>query len=98
MNGLATLTRLNRARDLEVHPLAQHPRIQALRRQIREMGVRSDYMSRLYHSLYKYADQIVERPVYAPGEGLNDLEALQQVTLGDMNERSLRVMYLRVPV
>ena len=98
MNGLATLTRLNHAKDFEPHPLAQHPRIQALRRQIREMGVPSDYMSRLYHSLYKYADQIVERPVYAPGEGLGDLEALQQVTLGDMNERNLRVMCLRFHV
>lgn len=98
MNGLATLTRLNRARDLEPHPLAQHPRIQTLRRQIRAMGVPSDYMSRLNYSLYKYADQIVERPVYGPGEGLNDLEALQQVTLGDMNERNLRVMCLRLHV
>jgi hypothetical protein len=90
MNGLATLTRLNRAMDVEPHPLAQHPRIQALRRQIREMGVPSDYMSRLYHSLYKYADQIVEKPEYGPGEGWDDLEALQQVTLEDMTERWLR--------
>jgi hypothetical protein len=97
MNGLATLNRLNYARDLEPHPLAQHPRIQALRRQIREMGVPSDYMSHLYHSLYKYADQIVERPVYAPSEGLDDLEALQQVTLEDMMGRWFKVTALRFP-
>ena len=91
MNGLATLTRLNRAKDLEPHPLAEHPRIQALRRQIREMGVPSDYMARLYNALYKYADQIVDRPEYGPDEGWDDLEALQQVTLGDMNERWLSI-------
>lgn len=90
MNGLETLARLNSIANREPHPLAQHPRIHALRRQIRAMGVPSDYMARLYHSLYKYADQIVERPEYGPGEGWDDLEALQQVTLGDMNERWLR--------
>ena len=91
MNGLETLHRING----EPHPLHDHPRIRALREALRDMPVDSRYRSRLYHSLYKYADQIVDRPIYGPGEGWDDLEALQQVTLGDMNERGLRMAMLR---
>ncbi len=79
----------------EPHPLRDHPRVVALRESIRDMPVDGRYRSRLYHSLYKYADQIVDRPVYGPGEGWDDLEALQQVTLGDLNERWLQTAMFR---
>jgi len=51
---------------------------------------RAEHKSRLYAALYKYADQFVERPHYKPEEGWDDLEALQQVTLGDWMEESIR--------
>ena len=91
MNGPETLRRLNS----EPHPLNDHPRIVALRESIRGLPVDARYRSRLYHSLYKYADQIVDRPIHESGEGWDDLEALQQVTLGDMNERWLQTVMLR---
>ena len=91
MNGLETLRRINS----EPHPLHDHPRIVTLRESIRRIPVDGRHRSRLYHSLYKYADQIVARPVYGPGEGWDDLEALQQVTLGDLNERWLQTTMFR---
>lgn len=54
------------------------------------MAVSSEYVSRLYAALYKYANQIVARPHYAHDEGWDDLEALQQVTLGNWMEESIR--------
>lgn len=47
-------------------------------------------MAWLYHCLYKYADQFVERPDYDSDDGWNDLEALQQVALGDRMEMEIR--------
>lgn len=72
------------------HPLRDHPRIRRLHALLGGMPVSSLYKSRLYRSLYLYADQIVARPVYRNGEGWSDFEALQQVTLGDMIERNLQ--------
>jgi hypothetical protein len=90
MHGLELITRINSATKRKPHPLRMHPRIYALRRSIRGMAVSSEYVSRLYAALYKYADQFVERPHYKPEEGWDDLEALQQVTLGDWMEESIR--------
>lgn len=73
------------------HPLRDHPRIRHLHALLSGMRVDSHYKARLYHSLYLYADQIVARPIYRRGEGWNDFEALQQVTLGDMMERNLQI-------
>jgi hypothetical protein len=89
MHGPETLLRLNSEHPPRPHPLRMHPRIVGLRQQIRALPVDKAYASRLLVSLYKYADQIVERPCYLRGEGWNDLEALQQVTLGDMMEEKL---------
>jgi hypothetical protein len=47
------------------------------------------YRAALHRSLGRYADQLVSRPRYRPEEGWDDLEALQQVTLGDMMEERL---------
>ena len=90
MHGLELITRINSATRRVPHPLRMHPRIYALRKSIRGMAVSSEYVSRLYAALYKYADQFVDRPHYPPEEGWDDLEALQQVTLTDWMEEKLR--------
>ena len=95
MHGLEIITRINSENPPQPHPLRLHPRIYALRRSIRGMAVSSEYASRLYAALYKYADQIVARPYYSRNEGWDDLDALQQVTLGDWMEESLIAMARR---
>lgn len=90
MHGLEIITRLNSTMLHASHPLRLHPRIVALRRNIHGMAVQSEYVARLYAALYKYADQLIDRPHYRQEEGLDDLEALQQVTLGDWMEESIR--------
>ena len=90
MHGLEFITRINSETPRAEQPLRMHPRIYALRRSIRGMAVSSEYVSQLYAALYKYADQFVERPHYKPEEGWDDLEALQQVTLGDWMEETLQ--------
>lgn len=47
------------------------------------MGVDEEYKKELLHSIELYRDQIFDRPEYAAGEGWDDLEALQQVTIED---------------
>ena len=89
MHGLEIITRINSENPPQPHPLRLHPRISALRRSIQGMAVSSEYVSRLYAALYRYADQIVARPYPSPSEDWDDLEALQQVTLGDWMEESL---------
>lgn len=87
MHALATLIRLNS--DSNPHPLYWHPRIAALRQSLNRLPVGDEYRQRLRKALYQYADQIVERPFYKPNEGWDDLEALQQVALGDWFEESI---------
>lgn len=89
MHGLELITRINSDTQRVPHPLRMHPRIYALRQNITSMAVESEYVSRLYAALYKYADHLVKRPLYKTGEGWDDLEALQQVTLGDWMEEQL---------
>ena len=89
MHGLELILRCNAEGRPVPHPLRLHPRIWALRRSILGMAVSSEYRARLYHCLYRYADQFIARPRYAIGAGWDDLEALQQVTLGDWGEESL---------
>lgn len=75
------------------HPLKDHPRILALRVFVSTINVDARYRKRLYSSIWKYADQFIDRPVYNLDEGWSDEEALQQVTLGDMNEEYLQEMF-----
>jgi len=89
MHGLELITRINNGPRRAPHSLRLHPRIYALRQNIRGMAVQSEYVSRLYATLYKYADQFVDRPQYKLHECWDDLEALQQVTLGDWMEERL---------
>jgi hypothetical protein len=90
MHGLDLITRINNETTRVPHPLRMHPRIYALRRSIRSMSVQSEYVSRLYATLYKYADQFIDRPRYKHDEGWDDLEALQQVTLEDWMAERMR--------
>ena len=93
MHGLELIARLNRRTQREPHPPRMHPRIYALRQGIRGMAVQGEYVSRLYAALYKYADQFIDRRHYKLGEGWDDLEALQQVTLGDWMEESIQAKF-----
>lgn len=91
---LETLAKLNAPgyERPEPNPLRFNPRVLAVRRFVNGLPVPYDYKMRLKRSIHRYADQIVSRPVYAPEEGLSDEEAIQQVTLGDMNEEYLQTM------
>ena len=93
MHGLETLMRLNAGAGQPECPgkrSRQHPRINCLRDIVAELPVDDAYRRWLFRSLSLYADEIVARPQYAPDEGWDDLEALQQVTLGDMMETWLK--------
>ena len=59
------------------------------------LPVNPGYRARLRLSLYRYADQFVSRPEPAFEAGWSDLEALQQVTLSDVLEESLRQSFDR---
>ena len=67
-----------------------HRRLTLLREQVYSLRIDPQYRAQLLQSIKKDADQIIARPHFAPNEGWDDLEALQQVTLGDMMERSLQ--------
>jgi hypothetical protein len=90
MHCLEIITRLDSEPQRTPHNLRMHPRIYALRQGIRGMAVQGEYVSRLYAALYKYADQFIGRIHYKLGEGWDDLEALQQVTLGDWMDESIQ--------
>ena len=66
-----------------------HPRLALLRSQVLNLPVDEQYRAALLQSIETYRGQILARPHYAPHEGWDDLEALQQVTLGDAIERTL---------
>ena len=62
----------------------EHPRLALLRSDVLGLPVDEDYRAALLASIDTYREQLLARPVYAPDEGSDDLEALQQVTLEDM--------------
>ena len=64
----------------------ENPRIVLLRTQVNSLPVGSEYKESLLKSIQLYREQILNRPVYKPEEGWDDLEALQQATLGDSLE------------
>jgi hypothetical protein len=64
--------------------LQGHPRLAQLRRDVLGLPVDEDYRAALLQSIETYAEEIIIDPVHAPGEGWDDLEALQQATLADM--------------
>ena len=75
--------------------MKEHPRITKLRSQVLSLPVDDDYRAALLKSIDIYTDQFISRPPPATGEGWDDLEALQQVTLGDRNERALQELLAR---
>ncbi|MCX7166635.1 MAG: hypothetical protein NTV11_10220 [Rhodocyclales bacterium] len=87
MHGPDTLSRLN---ELACLPKYNHPKLHALVHAVQRLPIDGLYRAALLRSIDRYADQIIERPQYTPEEGWDDLEALQQVTLGDMVEASHR--------
>jgi hypothetical protein len=56
------------------------------------LSVDDEYRNELLRSIDTYTDQIISRPYYAANEGWDDLEALQQVTLADRNDRALQAL------
>lgn len=73
--------------------MEEHPRIALLRSQVLGLPVDEQYRAALLASIDTYRHQILARPHYAPDEGWDDLEALQQVTLGDRMERDLQKIF-----
>jgi hypothetical protein len=92
MHSIEQIIKINGADHPPPHPLYWHPRIAALRHSVNHLPVQDEYRKRLRAALYRYADQFVERPYYKPEEGWDNLESLQQVTLGDWTEEGLRQM------
>jgi hypothetical protein len=71
----------------------EHPRIALLRSQVRSLPLDESYRVVLLKSIEYFRDQIVARPRCARHKGWDDLEALQQVTLGGMMERAMQEKY-----
>lgn len=71
-------------------PMEEPPRIALLRSRVLSLPVDERYRAALLGSIDTCREQILARPVDAPAGGWDDLEALQQVTLGDAMERALR--------
>lgn len=67
-----------------------HPRIEKLKEQVAVLLVDEPYRLTLLRSIDMYMDQILLRPEPNTDDSWDDLEALQQVTLGDMMERQLQ--------
>jgi hypothetical protein len=65
-------------------------RLALLRSQVVGLSVDEQYRAALLKSIDIYGDQILALPLNAPDESWDDLEALQQVTLGDVMERALQ--------
>ncbi|NOS75514.1 MAG: hypothetical protein HOP36_13495 [Methyloglobulus sp.] len=70
----------------------ENPRIALLIKQVNSLPVDDEYKSLLLDAIKNYREQILERPEIPIDGGWNDLEALQQVTLGDMLERSINLI------
>lgn len=95
MHDLDVLHRINaeacgKGDPLPPYGLRLHPTVCALRREVDALAVSADYRHWLRHALWRYADQLIDREEPAPENGWSNLEALQQVVLGDRIESSLR--------
>jgi hypothetical protein len=93
MHSLCTLSRLN---EFACRPRYNHPKLHALTYSVQRLPIGGLYRAALLRSIDRYADQFIERPTRPPEEAWDDLEALQQVTLGDMMEASLKARFLRI--
>ena len=71
-------------------PWDEHPRIALLRSQVHGLPIDEYYRAALLISIHTYRNQILARTIDTPAGAWDDLEALQQVTLGDMMERRMQ--------
>ena len=71
----------------------EHPRIALLRSHVRSLPLDEYARAVLLKSIEYFRDQIVARPRHARHKGWDDLEALQQVALSGMMERTLHEKY-----
>jgi len=78
--------------DIPEFPAEESERIAVLRRTIRTLPVDEAYRAHLLINLERYREKILLRPVYSSDEGWDDLEALQQVTLGNLMEAHLKAL------
>ena len=90
MHGPETLSRLN---EFACLPKYNHPKLHALAYTVQRLPIGGFYRAALLRSIDRYSDQLIDRPHYTPEEGWDDLEALQQVTLGDMMEHRMHQLH-----
>lgn len=92
MHSLETILNINAVRQPEppAYELRLHPKICALRREIDSLSVSNEYRRWLGYALWRYANQLIEREEPQPHDGWSNLEALQQVAIGDRFEAALR--------
>jgi hypothetical protein len=68
-------------------------RISILNDEVINLQVSTEYCFLLLSSINKYREQILARPVFQEAGLWDDLEALQQVTLGDTMEEKLKELF-----
>lgn len=67
----------------------EHPRLTKLKEDVYSLPVDSEYKRALLEAIISYGDEIINRPKNSSDKGYDDLEALQQVTLGNRMEQLL---------
>ena len=72
------------------YKLDDNLRLLILKDDVLNLPLTAEYAFQLLSSIDKYRDQILERPVFEKPDLWDDLEALQQVTLGDIMEERLK--------
>ena len=78
--------------------MKEHLRITLLRSHVLSLPVDDDYRAALLQAIDTHADEIISRPPHASGDGWDELEALQQATLGDTLECATQELLARVRV
>ena len=97
MHGIETLKRLNAVDQQPAPPyeLRLRPRIVAVTRVVNQLPVDKEYRRWLRHSLWLYAADLLARPEATTPDEMDDLELIQQVSLGDWNEARMVAMCRR---
>ena len=87
MHSLGTLAYLN---EMACLPKLSHPKLHELSSNVQRLvGIGGFYRAALMSSIDRYADQIITRSE----DDLDNLEALQQVTLGDIYEANIKAIF-----
>jgi len=68
-------------------------RILILKDDVINLPIPAEYAFQLLSSIDKYRDQLLARPVFEDADIWDDLEAIQQVTLGDILEARLTELF-----